>query len=127
DRAADLFEDDTRFASGAVIGPYTVVREVGRGGMGRVYVATDARLQRTVALKALLPSLMRNPANRERLRREARAAAALTHPGICTIYALEEVNDEVFIAAEFIDGHSLREEISAGRRPTPTMIVDAGR
>ena len=127
DRAGDLFEEDSHFEPGAVVGPYTVVRELGRGGMGRVYLATDARLQRTVALKALLPSLTRDPANRERLRREARAAAALTHPGICTIYALEEVDDEVFIASEFVDGHSLREEISDGRRPSATMLVAAAR
>ena len=71
--------------SGQVFGAYRIVRELGRGGMGRVYLATDERLQRQVALKALPPSLTADDRNRERLRREARAAAALTHPGICTV------------------------------------------
>jgi predicted Ser/Thr protein kinase len=127
DRAAELFEEDAGFEPGSVIGSYTVVRELGRGGMGRVYLATDARLKRTVALKALLPSLTRDPAQRERLRREAQAAAALTHPGICTIYAFEEVNDEVFIVAEFVDGHSLREEIARGQRPSVALLIQSGR
>src|SRR5262249_43854676 len=107
DRVAELFEEDTPFEPGSVLGVYLVIRELGRGGMGRVYLATDTRLKRTVALKALLPSLTRDPAQRERLRREAQAAAGLTHPGICTVYALEEFNDDVFIVAEYVDGHSL--------------------
>ena len=89
--------------------------------MGRVYLATDARLGRTVALKALAPHLMRDPLQRERLRREARAAAALTHPGICTVYALEEIDGDLYIATEFVDGHTLGEEIAlerSARRPT---------
>jgi predicted Ser/Thr protein kinase len=127
ERVADFFEEDSRFEPGSVIGAYTIVRELGRGGMGRVYLATDSRLKRTVALKALLPSLTRDPAQRERLRREAQAAAGLTHPGICTIYALEEVNDEVFIVAEYVDGHSLRQEIAARRRPPVATLVESGR
>jgi len=127
DRVAELFEEDTRFEPGAVLGSYQVIRELGRGGMGRVYLATDARLKRTVALKALLPSLTRDPAQRERLRREAQAAAGLTHPGICTVYALEEVNDDVFIVAEYVDGHSLRDEIKRGERPSAAMLTDSAR
>ena len=69
--------------------------------MGRVYLATDARLGRQVAIKALAPHLTRDPMHRERLRREARAAAALTHPGICAVYALEEFDDDLFIVTEF--------------------------
>ena len=102
---------------GAVLGSYTIVRELGRGGMGRVYLASDARLGRTVALKALAPQLTREAHHRERLRREARAAAVLTHPGICTVYALEELDGELYIATEFVEGHTLREEISDRRAP----------
>jgi len=118
EQAADLLMDDEPLAPGARIGDYTIVRELGRGGMGRVYLASDARLGRTVALKALAPHPMRDPAQRERLRGEARAAAALTHPGICTVYALEEIDGDLYIATEFVDGHTLGEEIRAGRQPT---------
>jgi hypothetical protein len=90
ERLPDLLEDDRVLEAGATIGPYTIIRELGRGGMGRVYLATDSRLNRTVALKVLAPHLLRDPLQRERLRREARAAAGLAHPGICTVFALEE-------------------------------------
>src|SRR5207244_82895 len=92
DRMPQLLVDDEPLAEGATIGGYTIVRELGRGGMGRVYLASDATLGRMVALKALAPHLVSDPRQRERLRREARAAAALTHPGICTVYALEEID-----------------------------------
>ena len=113
----DLLADEAPLAPGTHVGAYTIVRELGRGGMGRVYLATDTRLGRTVALKALAPHLMRDPAQRERLRREARAAASLTHPGICTVYALEEIDGDLYIATEFVDGHTLREEIRSDAPP----------
>jgi serine/threonine protein kinase len=119
--------DDRALEPGQVLGPYTIVREIGRGGMGRVYLATDGRLGRQVALKALSPELTVDPSQRARLRREARAAAALTHPNICTIYALEELDGELFIAAEFVDGHTLREEIEGGRPPTTADLVRTAR
>ena len=122
DGAPHLLADDDALPVGAVVGTYTIVREIGRGGMGRVYLATDATLGRTVALKALAPHLVRDPAQRERLRREARAAASLTHPGICTVYALEEVDGDLFIATEFVDGRTLREEIQ-GRQPRSSADV----
>jgi eukaryotic-like serine/threonine-protein kinase len=126
-RLTDLLDEAPRFEAGRAIGPYIIVREIGRGGMGRVYLATDSRLGRTVALKALPAELARSPFQRERLRREARAAASLTHPGICTIYALEELNDELFIAAEYVDGHTLRDEISRAERPTPDQLLATAR
>ena len=127
DRMADLFEDDRRFEPGSGLGPYVIVGELGRGGMGRVYLANDTRLKRTVALKALLPALTRDPVQRERLRREAQAAAGLTHPGICTIYALEEIGDDVFVVAEFVDGRSLREEIASRQRPSVAALIESSR
>lgn len=127
ERVPELLEDDRALETGAVIGSYTIVRELGRGGMGRVYLANDARLNRTVALKALAPHLLRDPLQRERLRREARAAAALAHPGICTVFALEEIDGDLYIAAEYIDGKTLGEEIRAGRRPSDDEIVRTAR
>ena len=110
-----LLLDEEPYAAGAVIGPYTIEREIGRGGMGRVYLARDSRLGRTVALKVLAPALGGDPSQRERLRREARAAAALTHPGICTVYALEEIDGQLAIASEFVDGVTLREAMGIAR------------
>ena len=127
ERVSDLLADDAALMPGTTLGSYTIVREVGRGGMGRVYLASDSRLGRQVAIKALAPHLTRDPMQRERLRREARAAAALTHPGICAVYALEEIDDELFIVTEFVDGSTLREEIASGRRPSATEIVRTAR
>lgn len=118
ERMPELLAEDRAMDSGAIVGPYTIVREIGRGGMGRVYLATDSRLGRTVALKALPPAFARDHSQRERLRREAQAAASLAHPGICTIYALEEIDGELFMATEFVDGRTLREEIASGATPS---------
>jgi eukaryotic-like serine/threonine-protein kinase len=126
EQAIDLLDEEP-LVPGASVGTYTIVRELGRGGMGRVYLASDARLGRTVALKALAPHLMRDPSQRERLRREARAAAALTHPGICTVYALEDIDGELYIATEFVDGHTLGEEIRSARRPAREEILRTAR
>ena len=122
-----LDDEEAAYEAGRVIGPYTIVRELGRGGMGRVYLASDARLGRNVALKAIAPRLIGDPAQRERLRREARAAAGLTHPGICTVYALEEYDGDLFIAAEYMDGRTLREEIAGGSRPLAADILRTAR
>jgi protein kinase-like protein len=119
--------DDEPLAPGMRVGTYTIEREVGRGGMGRVYLAHDERLGRTIALKALAPHLVGDAAHRERLRREARAAAALTHPGICTVYALEEIDGALYIATEYVDGHTLRDEIRTGARPSPSDAVRTAR
>ena len=125
--APHLLDEEHTLEPGTVLGSYTVVREIGRGGMGRVYLATDARLGRTVALKALPPQLTREPLHRDRLRREARAAAVLTHPGICTVYALEEFDGELYIASEFVEGHTLRDEIAGGKRPSVETILTTAR
>jgi len=127
DDVPDLLADEEGLAPGAVVGAYTIIREVGRGGMGRVYLATDARLGRTVALKALAPHLLRDPSQRERLRREARSAASLTHPGICTVYALDEVDGDLYLATEYVDGHTLGEEIASGKRATPGEVLRTAR
>jgi serine/threonine protein kinase len=125
--APHLLEDEHTLEPGTVLGSYTVVREIGRGGMGRVYLASDGKLGRTVALKALAPQLTREQHHRDRLRREARAAALLTHPGICTVYALEELDGELYIATEFVEGHTLRDEIAAGKHPSLDTIIATAR
>ncbi|MCC7009616.1 MAG: serine/threonine protein kinase [Acidobacteria bacterium] len=99
------------------IGPYAIRGVLGLGGMGVVYLATDTRLGRTVALKTVAPALARDDTRRERLRREARAAASLVHPGIATVFALEEIDGQVYVAAEYVQGGTLREEIARGVLP----------
>ena len=111
---------------GRQIGSYRVLEEIGRGGMGVVYAAEDQRLGRTVALKALPPEYTRDPVRRQRLTREARAAAALSHPAIATIFALEEIDGELYMVGELVRGRTLREELGDGpltpERLLPTLI-----
>jgi serine/threonine protein kinase len=106
---------------GRVVGPYRVEREIGRGGMGVVYLAEDTRLGRKVALKSLAPGIMSDERRRNRLRREARAAATLSHPGIATVYALEEIEDQLFIATEYVQGRTLRAELGQGSLPAAAV------
>ncbi len=101
-------------SSGMRLGSYEIEQEIGRGGMGVVYLARDLRLGRRVALKALPQLHDSNATLRERLRREARAAATISHTAIATVYALEEIDGRLFIASEYIEGHSLRSEIEGG-------------
>jgi serine/threonine-protein kinase len=91
--------------------------------MGIVYAAEDTRLGRKVALKALPPDYTRDPVRRERLRREARAAASLTHPSIATIYALEDLEGELYMVSELVTGRSLRDELRDG--PLPPAVLRA--
>ena len=110
---------------GAEVGPYRVIRELGRGGMGIVYLAEDTRLQRRVALKALRPGLQAVEKQRARFRREAGMAASLSHPGIATIYALEEWESSQFIVAEYIEGVTLADEFEEGALK-PEDVLDIG-
>ena len=94
------------------IGHYRIVRQIGRGGMGIVYEAVDERLQRPVAIKAILPAS--DPHMRDRLLREARTAAAVSHPHICQLFEIGEHDGEPFLAMELLDGQSLADRLDAG-------------
>ncbi len=121
--AADLVLDDPgESLAGKRVGNYRVLDEIGRGGMGVVYAAEDERLRRPVALKALTPEYTRDPLRRERLTREARAAAALSHPAIATIFALEEIDDALYIVSELVRGRTLRDELRDGPLPRAELI-----
>ena len=100
---------------GKKISQYVVEAELGRGGMGVVYRARDARLERTVALKVLSQAYSQSAAQREVLLAEARAAAALNHPGVTTIYEVGEYDGGLFIAMELVAGTTLRELLKEGR------------
>jgi predicted Ser/Thr protein kinase len=128
--APELLLDDPSPVLGRQIGSYRVVEEIGRGGMGVVYAAEDERLGRMVAIKVLPPEYTRDPARRARLTREARAAAALSHPAIATIYTLEETADGLYIVGELVRGRTLRQELADGpltsSRLVPTLLEIAG-
>ncbi|HEU4929893.1 MAG TPA: protein kinase [Candidatus Krumholzibacteria bacterium] len=100
---------------GSKILHYRILQEIGAGGMGIVYLAEDEKLHRRVALKFLAKSIQDDPAARDRLMREARAASALNHPNIVATHAIETADDRVFIVMEYVEGDSLHKLVKAGK------------
>ena len=112
--------------AGTIVSHYRILGPLGAGGMGTLYRAEDSRLGRQVAIKFLSPELERDSASLERFQREARAASALNHPGICTIYDVGESGEgdsrRPFLVMELLQGQTLRERIAAGALPFDALL-----
>jgi serine/threonine protein kinase len=108
--------------AGARFGAYEIAARLGAGGMGEVWRARDPRLEREVALKVLLASAVSDDTARLRLEREARMAAQLNHPSVCTIYEVGEAEGQTYIAMELVSGQTLAERLSGGGMAVEDMV-----
>ncbi len=102
---------------GRTISHYRILDKLGEGGMGVVYKAEDAKLERTVALKFLAAHLLNDDEAKQRFLREAKAAAALNHPNICSVYEIDETDGKTFISMAYVEGETLEERIARGPLP----------
>ncbi|MCH8824150.1 MAG: serine/threonine-protein kinase [Planctomycetes bacterium] len=110
---------------GSKIGPYEITREIGRGGMGVVYLARDTKLDRDVAIKCLPDELADDADRLARFEREAKLLASLNHPNIATIHGLEEVDGKRYLVLEYIEGETLEERLRKGAIPVDEVLVIA--
>ncbi|MBY0457490.1 MAG: serine/threonine protein kinase, partial [Gemmataceae bacterium] len=109
------------------LGPYRVVKQLGRGGMGAVFAAVDTRLNRRLALKVMLPEVAADAESKERFLREARAAAQVTHDNVVTVYEADERDEMPYIAMQFLTGCPLDAYLKRKGRIPLTHAVRIGR
>ncbi len=108
---------------GQTVSHYRILQKIGAGGMGDVFLAEDTKLERQVALKFLPTKLTSDPEAKKRFEREAKAAAALNHPNIVTVYEIGEHEGQVFIAMEYVEGQTLEEIIAIDRTPSTVSRI----
>jgi serine/threonine protein kinase/Tol biopolymer transport system component len=118
-RSLDIIAQTLALTPGSRLGSYEIVAGIGAGGMGEVYKARDPRLNRLVALKLLPAAAAKDTEHRERFEREAQAVAALNHPGIVTIYSVEQADGQFFLTMELVEGRSLADAL-----PTTGLSLD---
>jgi eukaryotic-like serine/threonine-protein kinase len=123
--AKKIADDRQRSLTGRTLGPYSVISVLGVGGMGEVYLARDTRLGRKIALKLLPKQFTTDAARVRRFEIEARAASALNHPNILTIYEIGTIGAEHFIAAEYVDGLTIRAQLSSGKLAVKDAVAIA--
>src|SRR6266498_5576121 len=122
-KVAHMIEIETRkLEAGKRFGQYEIINQIGDGGMGEVYLAIDKKLDRNVAIKILNEEFSQDESNLQRFVSEAKAASALNHPNILTIYEFGEAEDARFIVSEYIEGKTLREIIRASRLGFPEIL-----
>jgi len=102
------------FPPGTRLGPYEIDGQIGAGGMGEVYRATDTRLQRVVAIRVLSPHLSNSTESRQRFEREARAISSLNHPHICGLYDIGRQGDVDYLVMEYVEGETLEQRLYKG-------------
>ena len=124
--SAEMLEDDEELKPGETLGRYQIYSPLGQGGMGKVYLAEDRKLNRKVALK-VLPTSCSDEDARTRLLREAQAAAALDHPNICAIYEVDDSGDRGYIAMQYVEGETLEERMVRARLSTHDALIIASQ
>ena len=120
--ATDTAEDDD-LEPGTRVGPYVIIDSIGRGGMGHVFLGSDPRLRRKVALKCVIKSLAGSGERRLRILHEARAAARITHPNVATIHDVVEHDNRAFIVMEYVEGESLAARLKRERLPIDRVVA----
>jgi serine/threonine protein kinase len=118
-----MVSEDRRLSSGSILGHFELDETIGAGGMGLVYKARDLRLERIVAVKVLAPELFENEKAKSRFTREAKLAAAISHPNVATIYEIDEQEGFSFIAMELVRGSTLKDMVSTGPLPLPQVLA----
>ena len=122
-KVADMIEAETKkLEAGKCFGHYEIIKQIGAGGMGEVYLAKDKKLDRKVAIKILNEEFSQDESNLQRFVSEAKAASALNHPNILTIYEFGEAEDARFIVSEYIEGKTLREIIRESSLRLPEIL-----